>query len=85
LPGPEAIHWRTSFLLPENVGRMHITIRNAKRKDDEKQIILIDLTVRGIGSSDMESWFNLARKWIVFGFTDITGDEVQRTIWRRRS
>lgn len=85
LPSPEMINWRTSFLLPEMVGRMHITIRNAKRKNDGKPIILVDLTVRGIGGDGMESWFDLARKWIVFGFTDLTGDVVQKTIWRRKN
>ena len=47
-------------------------------------MILLDLTVRGIGKEGMEAWFDLAREWIVCGFADLTGDEIQKTIWGRR-
>jgi hypothetical protein len=47
----------------------------------------LDLTVRGIGShrsfDDMKEWFNIARVWIVRGFTDLTTDEMQTKVWRR--
>ena len=83
LPEPERINWRTSFLLPDKAGRMHVTIRNGKRRDDDKPMIILDLTVRGIGNKGMEAWFDLAREWIVCGFDDLTGKEIQKTIWRR--
>ena len=83
LPEPERINWRTSFILPDKAGRMHVTIRNGKRRDDDKPMILLDLTVRGISNEGMEAWFDLAREWIVCGFDDLTGDEIQKTIWRR--
>lgn len=83
LPEPERINWHTSFLLPNKAGRMHVTIRNGKRKDDGKPMISLDLTVRGISDKGMESWFKLAREWIVCGFADLTGEEIQRKVWRR--
>lgn len=83
LPEPEKMHWRTSFLLPDNTGRMHVTIRNALRKSDEKPVIILDLTVRGIGDKEMEEWFDIAREWIVCGFADLTGKDIQNKIWRR--
>ena len=84
LPEPERLNWGTSFLLPDKAGRMHVTIRNGKRRDDGKPMIVLDLTVRGIGKEGMEAWFDLAREWIVCGFADLTGDEIQKTIWGRR-
>jgi uncharacterized protein (TIGR04255 family) len=85
LPEPEKIHWRTSFLLPDRTGRMHVTVRNVIRKDNDKPIIVLDLTVRGIGEIKMDAWFDLARKWIVCGFADLTGNNIQNNIWRRRN
>ena len=67
LPEPERLNWRTSFLLPDKAGRMHVTIRNGKKRDDGKPMIILDLTVRGIGKEGMEVWFDLAREWIVCG------------------
>ena len=84
LPEPERLNWGTSFLLPDKAGRMHVTIRNGKRRDDGKPMIVLDLTVRGIGKEGMEAWFDLAREWIVCGFADLTGDEIQKKIWGRR-
>jgi uncharacterized protein (TIGR04255 family) len=85
LPDPEIINWRTSFLLPDEAGRMHVTIRNGSRKEGGEPLLLLDLTVRGLGNGDMESWFNLARKWIVCGFADLTGDKIQKEIWGRHN
>ncbi|MHA2031977.1 MAG: TIGR04255 family protein [Candidatus Kariarchaeaceae archaeon] len=83
LPEPENINWRTSFLLPNKAGRMHVTIRNAKRRSDQKPMILMDLTVRGFSDNGMETWFDLAREWIVCGFADLTGKDIQAKVWRR--
>jgi hypothetical protein len=51
-------------------------------------VLLLDLTVRGIGRDKspggMTDWFDLAREWIVRGFTDLTGEDVQKNIWRKK-
>lgn len=89
LSNPEIINWRTSFVLPEKAGRLHITIRNAFRRSDNKPLILLEITARGIykdiSTEAMWRWFDLARQWIVRGFSDITSDEIQNNIWRRES
>ena len=46
-------------------------------------MILIDLTVRGFSDDGMEKWFDLAREWIVCGFADLTGKDIQAKVWRR--
>jgi len=46
----EGINWRTSFVLPDESGRLHVTIRHATLRDSGLPVLLLDLTVRGIGS-----------------------------------
>jgi len=84
LPGPETINWRTSFLLPNKSGRLHLTIRNGKRRSDHKPMIIMDLTVRGFHEGGMKKWFDTAREWIVRGFADLTGRDIQDKVWRRK-
>lgn len=88
LKSPEHVNWRTTFLLPNKLGRLHATIRtNSLRRSDNKPVIFFELTVRGMASdtSDIgrKDWFDLAREWIVRGFTDLTSNEAQEKLWRR--
>jgi len=89
LPEPEGINWRTSFVLPDEPGRLHVTIKHGKHRETGKPLLILDLTVRGIGSDRSSEgiwpWFDLAREWIVRGFTDLTGEEVQKLIWKRKN
>jgi hypothetical protein len=52
-------------------------------------MLLLELTVRGIGQfkshEQMWEWFDLAHKWIVYGFADLTSKEVQKEIWKRQN
>jgi hypothetical protein len=88
LPMPEGMNWRTIFVLPNNAGRLHVTIRQGILREQNLPMILLELTVRGIGEfkspEQIRDWFNLAHEWIVFGFADLTSKEVQRKIWKRR-
>ena len=87
LPPLENIDWNSSFVLPEKQGRLHARIQSAKRIEDDHKLIVLHLTARGIGNNPinegMFQWFELARNWIVRGFADLTGEEVQKTVWRR--
>lgn len=87
LPAPEAINWQTSFVLPEKSGRVHASIRLGKRRSDQRATFLFELTARGIAAdrsrSAMWSWFDLAHEWIVRGFTDLTGEDLHKTVWRQ--
>jgi len=88
LPDPKIINWQTSFVLPEQSGRLHTSIRLGKRRSDRRSTLLFELTARGISKdksrSAMWSWFDLAHEWIVRGFTDLTGEELHKTVWRRK-
>ena len=87
LPTPERLNWRTSFLLPNKAGRLHATIRNSVRRDDDKPILLLELTARGLGidssRAEMWKWFDLGHEWIVRAFADLTDADVQRNVWKR--
>ena len=86
---PEKINWSTSFLLPDQSARLHIAIQLAARRQDRLPVLVLELTVRGIGPDTSpegsQSWFDTAREWIVRGFADITGDDIQQRIWKRVS
>jgi len=88
LPSPEGINWRTSFLLPNRSGRLHINIQTGRRRDDLRELFRLEITARGIGeessSEDMKEWFDLAHKWIVRGFEDLTEVGVQKNVWEKR-
>jgi uncharacterized protein (TIGR04255 family) len=89
LPLPEKVNWRTSFAMPDNIGRLHLSIQNGLRRQDKLPVFVVDLTVRGIGqersTKDMWNWFNVAREWIVRGFADITGGELHSNVWKRQA
>lgn len=87
LPLPETINWQTSFALPNKSGRLHASIRLGKRRSDRRSTFLFELTARGIlenkSRSAMWSWFDVAHQWIVRGFTDLTSEDLHKTVWRR--
>jgi uncharacterized protein (TIGR04255 family) len=87
LPSAEACHWRASFKLPADCGRLHVSIRTATRVMDSTPMILLDLTARGMAATpsreDMWAWFDMAHEWIVRGFTDMTSATAQTDEWER--
>jgi uncharacterized protein (TIGR04255 family) len=89
LPPPDFNDLHIATPMPERVGRLHIRAQRALLRADRKPITLLDLTARGMPSNRspeaMAEWFDLAHEWIVRGFTDITGEEVQRDHWRRKA
>lgn len=86
LPNPVNIAWQTSFLLPENKGRLNVSLIEAIRTDDKTPIFLLELRTRGLSESTSEKaireWFDVAHEWIVRGFTDLTTPEAHR-LWER--
>jgi len=88
LPCPEGINFRIRFDLPSQAGRLHVNVRSAELTPTKTPIILLELTARGIGLDKtvegMWKWFDLAHEWIVYGFADLTSEEVQKKIWKRK-
>ncbi len=83
----ESVNFRTSFGLPEGIGRLSVTIQTAERRSDKRRLLNLELTVRGkprtASLDDLSSWFDVARGWIVRAFADLTSEELQKKQWRR--
>jgi hypothetical protein len=60
-------------------------VQTARRQDDNRRVFRFEITARGIGpdlsTNGMQAWFDLAHEWIVRGFADYTGLQIQREIW----
>jgi uncharacterized protein (TIGR04255 family) len=88
LPDPDSFEWRTSYLLPDNSGRLHILVTAARENVTGAPVRKLDMIARGIneaGSGTMRSWFDLAHEWIVHGFADVTTSSMQKNIWERQA
>ncbi len=85
LPKPERLNWRTSFMLPNRAGRLHVTIRDGVHREDNQPFILLELTARGFrgngSKNEMFQWFELGHDWIVRAFADLTHADVQHDVW----
>ncbi len=87
LPAPESINWRTTFALPNQCGRLHMTVRDAVHRDEGRPLYVFELTARGFlgagSQDDLKEWFDVAHQWIVCGFTDLTDETTQLKVWGR--
>ena len=87
LPETEKVSFKTSFVMPENKGRLHVTMQPAIRRTDAQEVLQLNLTARGKPSSGgidgILQWFDLGHEWIVWGFTDFTTDNMHQ-IWGRK-
>jgi uncharacterized protein (TIGR04255 family) len=83
---PQSISWATVFELPDELGRLHASVKYAVLNNYPS--LLFELTVRGIGSytsrEALQNWFDIAHEWIVYAFGDLTDEEIQTKIWKRR-
>jgi len=88
LPDPIGINWRMTFPLPDQAGRLHMNIQSGRRFPDKHRILRFEITARGIGADTSpearQGWFDMAHEWIVRGFADYTGIQVQQNIWGRK-
>ena len=86
---PESIAWKANFAMPDESGRLHVSLRHALRREDRKPVLLCELTARGMpktsDSDAIRDWFHLGREWIVRGFADLTSEHVQEEIWQKKS
>ncbi len=83
---PQNISWATVFELPDQLGRLHTSVKSVIL--NERLTLLFELTVRGIGSftsrDTSQDWFNTAHEWIVYAFADLTDKETQANVWKRK-
>ncbi len=84
LPEPEIVNIHTRFLLPDSKGRLYIVLEPAIRRRDVREVLQLNLTVRGKPDTskleDILSFFDLGHEWLVRGFTDFTTKEMHK-LW----
>lgn len=83
LPEPEGVLWRRIYRFPEQKGRLHVSMRQAISSDAKTPLLVLNLTARGFAEGELKSWFDMAREWIVKGFADLTGHDIQKSVWKR--
>lgn len=88
LPNYEGVNWRTTFRLPEDAGRLNVSIQTAVRRHDNEPVVILELKARGITKERslhaLQKWFDIAHEWIVRGFADLTSEKAQKDLWGYR-
>jgi hypothetical protein len=90
LPKPEEARISIKYVIPsadgEPIGRLHVNITPAySRRNDEKLFVfnlIARITPKGDDTSAILKTFDLAREWIVRGFSSITTPTMHK-IWER--
>ena len=89
LPPPESVGWKMTFVMPNRLGRLYVSVRRAIRKSDNIGVILCELTVRGRPAEstphEIATWYDMAREWIVRSFADLVNDDFQMKHWGRKA
>lgn len=84
---PEAAALITRYVIPENRGRLHISIQPAFRHDDAKEILQMAVSAKIIPTSpdfaEILPALDLGHKWAVRGFADFTSAKMHE-LWERR-
>jgi uncharacterized protein (TIGR04255 family) len=87
LPKPEDIAVNTTYLLPNNRGRLRVNMQSAIRNSDGKRVIQLSLIVRGVPESSTTeailSWFDYGRTWMIKAFASFSSEKMH-TIWKRK-
>ncbi|MCB7130454.1 MAG: TIGR04255 family protein, partial [Candidatus Brocadiales bacterium] len=86
LPAPENVGFDVTYRIPDERGRLRISLKPAIRNEDGVEILQLTLTARGKpADSDPDSvlgWLDMGRQWVVRGFTDFTSEQMH-TLWQR--
>jgi hypothetical protein len=86
LPPPESASLTARYVMPDNMGRLHVSLQPAIRSTDASEVLQLTLTARGQpqgpSPADILSWFDLGHEWVVRGFADITTDRMH-SLWKR--
>jgi hypothetical protein len=81
----ESFFWRSTFLMPDQMGALHVTIRNGVLRDQNAPVLLLEFTARGFSAQEgMKNWFDRAHAWTVRAFLDLTSKHVQDMVWKRK-
>jgi uncharacterized protein (TIGR04255 family) len=84
---PNALSIVADFVNEDPQASLRILLNPAIRTRDNKNVIQLNLTVRGkpqsIETRDILAWMDAARDWVVRSFTEVTTPKMHK-LWRRR-
>jgi uncharacterized protein (TIGR04255 family) len=87
LPPPDGVTLNTSYVIPENRGRLYIGAQTLFRHSDAKEILQVSVTAKVIpvsqDYSEVMNALDLGHEWAARGFADFTSDKMHR-LWERR-
>ncbi len=87
LPSPERVHFGVNFLMPDDLGRLRVTLQPAVRGSDGVEVLQLTLTARGrpagTEASAVLNWLDLGRSWVVRGFHDLTSPKMHY-LWKKK-
>ena len=79
------INWQTIFGLPNGLGQLMISIRNAQLVSNNQQLLQIEFTALSSGSyTPIYTWFNTAHDTIAEFLSNLVSDEIQERFWGRK-
>jgi uncharacterized protein (TIGR04255 family) len=85
LPDPNKVNMSIRYLMPDDKGRLYITLQPVITRD-AIEVLQLNLTARGAPTSskteDIFRWLDFGRQWVVEGFTDFTSKEMHKN-WGR--
>jgi len=86
LKAPEKVGINVQYVMPENKGRLYVSLQPVITTKDGKEVLQLNLTARGAPASsstaDVFQWLDFGREWVVKGFTDFITTEMHK-LWGR--
>ncbi len=86
LPEAEGVAFDVAFRMPDQKGRLRVSLKPAIRTEDGTEVLQLTLTARGRPSGNdsgsVMAWLDLGREWVVRGFADFTSPQMH-SLWHR--
>lgn len=89
LPAPEEARFKRTYVINENLGRLHADASIRYQMDDNRQRPLLRFALtahvnhRSQGEGKLADSLQIAHDWVVNGFAALTDSEIQNTRWGR--
>lgn len=87
LPTPETVSFDVSYRLPDERGRLRMSVKPAIRNKDGVEVLQLTVTARGKPTDSTATavleWIDLGRDWVVRGFADFTSSTMH-SLWKRK-
>ena len=80
------VNWQTILGLPNDLGQLGLSIRNAQQISDDQQLIhIVFKALSNQPHEPMRDWFDAVHDTIIQLFLNLVSDGIQEKFWRRKS